>query len=250
VKAWGDRRPVAARRAINRQPGNRGFGSWSSFVGRWPSGSATVSLHRGGRRCLIGALSNLRCRHAALWSGHWRLLTIVLARPSSRDHRSRTRCPRTARYRDARPMLRAAFNRHSRHPASRWRHCNFMTSSAQPSWLVWHENDIPALGSALHGIAVQGRAGPRRARDCAARQGTARPAERPVDQFALDHRRIAVSLEPFIRYCARLPALQTFGNNKCVPPKRAIGVTFSRPGMAKPSKLTQATAVDADRAIF
>jgi hypothetical protein len=83
VKAWGDRRPVAARRAINRQPGNRGFGSWSSFVGRWPSGSATVSLHRGGRRCLIGALSNLRCRHAALWSGHWRLLTIVLARPSS-----------------------------------------------------------------------------------------------------------------------------------------------------------------------
>ena len=69
VKAWGDRRPVAARRAINRQPGNRGFGSWSSFVGRWPSGSATVSLHRGGRRCLIGALSNLRCRHAALWSG-------------------------------------------------------------------------------------------------------------------------------------------------------------------------------------
>jgi hypothetical protein len=33
--------------------------------------------------CLIGALSNLRCRHAALWSGHWRLLTIVLARPSS-----------------------------------------------------------------------------------------------------------------------------------------------------------------------
>jgi hypothetical protein len=47
--------------------------------------------------------------------------------------------------------------------------------------------------------------------------------ERPVDQFALDHRRIAVSLEPFIRYCACLPALQTFGNNKCVPPKRAIG---------------------------
>jgi hypothetical protein len=73
-----------------------------------------------------------------------------------RDHRSRTRCPRTARSRDARPMLRAAFNRHSRHPASRWRHCNFMTSSAQPSWLVWHENDIPALGSALHRIAVQG----------------------------------------------------------------------------------------------
>jgi hypothetical protein len=31
-------------------------------------------------------------------------------------------------------MLRAASNRHSRHPASKWRHCNFMTSSAQSGW--------------------------------------------------------------------------------------------------------------------
>jgi hypothetical protein len=45
-----------------------------------------------------------------------------------------------------------------------------MTSSAQPSWLVWHENDIPALGSALDRIA--GKAG--RAAQSSGLRGSAR----------------------------------------------------------------------------
>jgi hypothetical protein len=51
-----------------------------------------------------------------------------------------------------------------------------MTSSAQPSWLVWHENDNPALGSALHRIAVQGGQG--RAELGIARLGKARHGRR------------------------------------------------------------------------
>jgi hypothetical protein len=51
-----------------------------------------------------------------------------------------------------------------------------MTSSAQPSWLVWHENDIPALGLALHRIAVQRGQG--RAELGIARLGKARHGRR------------------------------------------------------------------------
>jgi hypothetical protein len=53
-----------------------------------------------------------------------------------------------------------------------------MTSSAQPSWLVWHENDIPALGSALHRMAVQGGQG--RAELGIARLGKARHGRRSL----------------------------------------------------------------------
>ena len=56
------------------------------------------------------------------------------------------------------------------------RHRNFMTSSAQPGWSVWHENDIPALGLALHRIAV--RRGQGRAELGIARLGKARHGRR------------------------------------------------------------------------